>query len=1046
MMGDFVRLLLTLLVACLAAAAPADAQAPREPGIAPVPDWVERMTVPTPNPALRDRPVQTLLLTGQSRYGADRHDHYAELAFLIQNAQGLQGLGSIELPWQPDQGELIVHKVQIVRGGTVIDLLANGQHFTVLRRENNLESAVLDGMLTAVMQPEGLAVGDVLDVAFTMRRHASALPLRGEITYTLPYGAPVRHAYLRQIWPAGMQMRWRGTGVMERARTRTTRLGTELVLDLADAEGPQPPEQAPPRLAVPTSLQISEYRDWAEVSSAVAPHYARAEELGPASPLRARIERIAASSPDPRVRAMAALRLVQDEIRYFALVMGDGNYLPATADQTWSRRFADCKGKVVTLLALLHGLGIEAEPVLVNAQTGDALDELLPAMSAFNHVIVRARIDGRSYWLDGTRNGDRNLSDLASATFVRGLPVRAGGAALEPIPYAPPALPLVETNITYDGSAGFQEPVPIRVERTVRGDVATAMRVALSQIGRDEFLRQTRQNEASLPGGDGEIASVDLRDDQETGAFTVIVAGRTRMDWARAPGAASQRFRFDNATISWTVNFDRPAGPFHDAPFAFPIPAYLASTETIILPRGGEGFSIEGQNFDHLVAGTRISRQISIANGRATARSEFRRVEREISAATARSGAPLIGTIRGDQAYLRAAMGAVMPAPRTAARAAPPGDAEALVQSGYDKMGAGRARPALADFDRAIALAPQWALAHADRGIALIHLGRLDEAEASLASALRLDDTEFAAHQGMGRIAQMRGRGEDAVRAYTRSLELRADNVATLSWRAEAYASLGRFDDALADMDRILAREPNHAIAHASRARILAQQGHQPESLAAIDRALAADPGNFAFAVMRADLLARFGRADEAAAAYRAALAMLDSLARTLAGEPGEAAFSNERMAILSRSGRTAEAVAIADATLRRYAGNTLMLAARCGVRVEGNVELAQAQRDCDQALRDEPGHPIATPARAMLDLRRARWAEAISDFTRTLADEPRSARALYGRGVARVRSGDTAGQADIADARRIEFDIDWEFARLGLGLPAEAAASAAAH
>ena len=34
-------------------------------------------------------------------------------------------------------------------------------------------------------------------------------------------------------------MRWRGTGVMERARTRSTRLGTELLVDLTtDVEGP----------------------------------------------------------------------------------------------------------------------------------------------------------------------------------------------------------------------------------------------------------------------------------------------------------------------------------------------------------------------------------------------------------------------------------------------------------------------------------------------------------------------------------------------------------------------------------------------------------------------------------------------------------------------------------------------------------------------------------------------------------------------------------------------------------------------------------------
>ena len=354
------------------AVAPAGAQAPAvvqppavaptpatqgQPIVAPVPDWVEAIPLPAANPALRDRPLQTLLSSSQSLYGPDRQDNYTELTFLIQNAQGLQGLGNITLPWQPDQSELIIHKVQIIRNGQVIDQLAGGHPFTVLRRENNLEMATLDGVLTAVMQPEGLAVGDILTVAFTMRRHGGALPLRGENFFFLNYGAPVRHYYVRQIWPSGSPIRWRGSGIMQQARTRTTRRGTELLLDLMDAEGTQPPTMAPARMSVPTSLQISEYRDWPEVSAMLAPHFQQAETLAPASPLRAEVDRIAASTTDKRQRAMAALRLVQDQIRYFALVMGDGNYLPATADQSWARRFADCKGKTVTLLALLHGLG-----------------------------------------------------------------------------------------------------------------------------------------------------------------------------------------------------------------------------------------------------------------------------------------------------------------------------------------------------------------------------------------------------------------------------------------------------------------------------------------------------------------------------------------------------------------------------------------------------------------------------------------------------------------------------------------------------------------
>ena len=67
---------------------------------------------------------------------------------------------NIAFGWRPDSDVLVIHKVHIIRGDQVIDLLANGQTFTILRRETGLEEAMLDGRLTATLQPEGLQVGD----------------------------------------------------------------------------------------------------------------------------------------------------------------------------------------------------------------------------------------------------------------------------------------------------------------------------------------------------------------------------------------------------------------------------------------------------------------------------------------------------------------------------------------------------------------------------------------------------------------------------------------------------------------------------------------------------------------------------------------------------------------------------------------------------------------------------------------------------------------------------------------------------------------------
>jgi tetratricopeptide (TPR) repeat protein len=1031
------------------AAAPASAQAPsappgaaaaavqpgREPVVAPAPEWIEHLTLPAPNPALSDRPVQALLVSNQSRYGAGSQENYTELAFLLQNAQGLQGFSNITLPWQPDQSELIIHKVQIIRNGQVIDLLA-GHPFTVLRRESNLESAMLDGVLTAIMQPEGLAAGDILTIAFTVRRHGGPVPLRGENLFSLSYGQPIRHFYLRQISAPGTPIRWRGTGILQQPRSRTTAQGTELVLDLADAEGPQPPTAAPSRFAAPTIFQLSGYRDWAEVSAAMAPLYAQAETLAPNSPLRAEIARIAAAAPDPRRRAMAALRLVEDEIRYLALAMGDGNYVPAGADQTWSRRFADCKGKVVTLLALLHGLGIEAEPVLVNAIAGDGLGERLPGLTLFNHVIVRARIEGRSYWLDGTRTGDRNLDDLASSTFGWGLPVRAAGATLEPLPYAPPAQPLFETNITADGTNGLTGSVPMRMEQVMRGEAAAAMRIALSQMGRDEFLRRFRENiSTQMPAEMGELGTVDLRDDAESGALTLIITGRGRMNWSQTPGTATQRYRFANNVISWNVSFDRPAGPFHDAPFAFDVPSYVAMTETIILPHGGQGFSLEAQNFDHVVAGTRISRRLSLADGRAVAHSEFRRMEREVSAQAARQGTSLIAAMRDDRAYLQGPVGPAaqpvlaagpnQPGGGAAAHAArEPASAQEFVTRGYARLQAGSLDEAAADFERAGALNPRWARPLAARATVLIQRGNLDEAEPLLAQAATRDASDSMLHQARGLILLARHRPVQAIVEFYRTLELEPGNLFTLQQRAAAFAQLGEYDDALTDLGEVIARDPRNRDALAARARLHAWRGETEPAVADADAIVALDPHDPGTLYARAAILRRLGRTEAANAAFTETLAAIDA---RVAATPNEADdYDGLRSVVLSESGQTARAIGLIDAQLARHADNASLLNERCWTRATANVELPRALADCEQAVQRAPDNSAILDSRAFVKLRMGQYDGAIADEDAALAHNPDHPAALYTRGIARLRRGDReAGERDLAAARRLVFDID---------------------
>ena len=1001
-----------------------------EPSRAEVWDWVKALPIPAPDPARAAMPVQSLLVTTQTRYGTESDDHFIEYALKVQDPQGLAA-GNIAIPWHPDLTDLVIHKVHILRDDKAIDLLVAGQEFMVLRRENNLEQAILDGVLTAVLQPEGLAVGDTVNVAFTVRRKADRNGFRSENIQLLAPGMAIERLFVREIWPADRNIRWRPSRLMPKPRLEKTKFGNELIIDAADAVAPQVPQDAPIRFQVPPSLEITEYESWSELSRIIAPLYAKAAELSDDSPLRAEADKIAARITDPGERTIAALRLVQDKIRYVALAMGDGGVVPATAEQTWSRKYGDCKGKTATLLALLKGLGIDAEPMLVSSSLGDSLAERLPMARIFDHVIVRARLGGKDYYLDGTRTGDRVLEDLASSPFRNGLPLRSAGAELEKMPWLAPSAPISEAEIRYDASQGFNRAVPVSGRVILRGDLAQLWRLGLAQAGEAEIKVPLEDLVPILANDDFEITAIEQ--DAEANKFSFSFAGTTKMGWYSAPSSRAVRFQFDDAPIKWEPKFKREPGPFSAAPFALIFPVHEVVREIVLLPRGGAGFNLEAPAIEETVAGTYIRRTVTLDGAKAVATSTFRRLQPEVEAAEGAAALAALKSIGARHAYIRSPENYAPSENEIAAIIeSEPKTARDFVERGYHLMDEGRNKSAQADFERAIELAPNWSTAHSNRAIALIHRDDLAEAEKSLAKAASLGDADFVVHQGYGLIHLKRDEPEKAIEAFTRSLALEPDNGFNLDHRAGAYMSLGRLEDALADFIRLKEVQPESSGALWAIARLQAALGRPDDAVAAIDKAIALSPDDVFLTGYKGELLTRLGRREEGKLAFAQAVRLAD---KAISGNSsGEPFLTMQKISLLSAGENHRAALDIANARLKKQPDSIQFLTARCTARAVAGIELDEGLKDCNLALKLEPENAPATEARAFIKLRMSKWDDAIRDYDDMLRYLPNTPRAHYGRGIARLRKGDKAGaEKDLEAAKRYGFDTYVEFESVGI-------------
>ncbi len=132
---------------------------------------------------------------------------------------------------------------------------------------------------------------------------------------------------------------------------------------------------------------------------------------------------------------------------------------------------------------------------------------------------------------------------------------------------------------------------------------------------------------------------------------------------------------------------------------------------------------------------------------------------------------------------------------------------------------------ALADYDRAIALQPDFPETYVNRANALARLGRLGDALLGYEAALALRPDHAAAALGRADILGHLGRHEDAAAAYDLAAGLNSANPVAHYNRGNVLRVLRRTEEAIAAYDRAVELDRDFAVAHHNRAFCLLQRG-----------------------------------------------------------------------------------------------------------------------------------------------------------------------------------------------------------------------------
>jgi tetratricopeptide (TPR) repeat protein/predicted aspartyl protease len=240
---------------------------------------------------------------------------------------------------------------------------------------------------------------------------------------------------------------------------------------------------------------------------------------------------------------------------------------------------------------------------------------------------------------------------------------------------------------------------------------------------------------------------------------------------------------------------------------------------------------------------------------------------------------------------------------------------------------------------------------------------------------------------------------------------------ATLSARRE-------YEKALADLDRAVELDPTQAAFFAQRGGILASLNRPAKAMEDLDKALALDPAQVDARYGRAYLRHRMKDID-------GAKADLDALDKTLSAQ------AQMRLAMARFYGNLelpAQQLAQLNLWLPAHPNEVrrdIALNSRCWARLQLGIELDKALEDCNAAVDADPKSPNHLDSRGWVNLRLGKYADALSDFDRSLKARPEGAWSHYGRALTKPHLGDAAGSAaDLAAARKAEPDIDAKVAR----------------
>lgn len=340
----------------------------------------------------------------------------------ILKPEGALGYREQAIAYEPDHERTTVNWMRVVTpdGHVVSARPAQSQ-------ESDVPAEIRVPMYTATkvkrMSLAGLDSGTILDFSITTEEFKPDMPGNFYHGWTVNPSIPVRRSVLVVDVPTGFKPRITEKN-LDFKRTETVAGGRTLYRWTTDKVSRIKFEPfAPDSSLRPMTVAISPAFEWSAVGDWYAPIADSAYHVTPE--ISKKVTSLVAGAKTLNDSLRAIHHWVAHDIRYVAITLGRGGYVPRDPDTVMRTGFGDCKDKTMLFLSALKSIGIAAYPVILNA--GIKVDESVPTIQQFNHMIA-AVPTGTGYQFTDLTAEDTPYGKLPSSEDGHfGLVVRASG-------------------------------------------------------------------------------------------------------------------------------------------------------------------------------------------------------------------------------------------------------------------------------------------------------------------------------------------------------------------------------------------------------------------------------------------------------------------------------------------------------------------------------------------------------------------------------------------------------------------------------------------